>query len=235
MPIKVAIVCSDVSAVESLKDVLDGYSSESNQEIEIQEFEQGHLLLKNLSNVFDLVFIDTSLEDMNGFDLAAKLKEFDENIPMIFVSDNEKLAIRGYETDALDFLLKPIDRSYLRLKLSRVFSLVKKTHDSYRKIMISTENGILVLNTYEIRYIEIINHRLFYHTTKGIYDTYGSLSEIEKVLPSSFARCNHCYIVNLNFVSCINKYTVSIGEDDLMISHPKKKEFQEALMRYLSA
>ncbi len=230
---KVAIVGKDISTYETLVDILHGYSSENHMEIEIQQYEQGHLFLKNLSHIFDLVFIDTSLEDMDGFDVARKLKAFDDNVFLIFTSENEKLAIKGYELNAVDFLLKPIDQSYLLQKLPRVILYIKKEQDKYRKIMISNENGSLILNSYEIKYVEIINHRLFYHTTKGIYDTYGSLSEIEKILPSIFVRCNHCYLVNLSYVSGINKYTVYVGKDELMISHPKKKEFQDALTKYL--
>ncbi len=230
---KVAIVGKDISTYETLVDILHGYSSENHMEIEIQQYEQGHLFLKNLSHIFDLVFIDTSLEDMDGFDVARKLKAFDDNVFLIFTSENEKLAIKGYELNAVDFLLKPIDQSYLLQKLPRVILYIKKEQDKYRKIMISNENGSLILNSYEIKYVEIINHRLFYHTTKGVYDTYGSLSEIEKILPSIFVRCNHCYLVNLSYVSGINKYTVYVGKDELMISHPKKKEFQDALTKYL--
>ncbi len=230
---KVAIVGKDISTNETLVDILNGYSSENHFKIEIQQYEQGHLFLKNLSHIFDFVFLDTSLEDMDSFDVARKLKAFDDNVFLIFTSDNERLAIKGYEMNAVDFLLKPIDRSYLLQKLPRVFIFMKKEQEKYRKIMINNENGSRILNSYEIKYVEIINHRLFYHTTKGIYDTYGSLSEIEKVLPSIFVRCNHCYLVNLSYVSGINKYTVYVGEDELMISHPKKKEFQDALTKYL--
>ncbi len=234
MPMKVAIVGKDISTMESLVDILHDYSSESHQEIEIQQYGQGYAFLKNLSHVFDLVFIETSLEDMDGFDVAKKLKEFDDNAFIIFVSEDGGQAIKGYEMDAGDFLLKPIDKAYLLQKLPRVFLFLKREKEKYRKIMINSENGNLILNSYEIKYIEIINHRLFYHTTKGNYDTYGSLTEIEKILPSIFVRCNHCYLVNLSYVTGINKYTVYIGEDELMISHPKKKEFQEALTKYLS-
>ncbi len=230
---KVAIVGKDISTNETLVDILNGFSSENHFKIEIQQYEQGHLFLKNLSHIFDFVFLDTSLEDMDSFDVARKLKAFDDNVFLIFTSDNERLAIKGYEMNAVDFLLKPIDRSYLLQKLPRVFIFMKKEQEKYRKIMINNENGSRILNSYEIKYVEIINHRLFYHTTKGIYDTYGSLSEIEKVLPSIFVRCNHCYLVNLSYVSGINKYTVYVGEDELMISHPKKKEFQDALTKYL--
>lgn len=230
---KAALVGKDVSTNETLVDILNGYSSECHMKIEIQQYEQGHLFLKNLSHIFDLVFLDTSLEDMDSFDVARKLKAFDDNVFLIFTSDNERLAIKGYEMNAVDFLLKPIDRSYLLQKLPRVFLFMKREQEKYRKIMINNENGSWILNSYEIKYVEIINHRLFYHTTKGIYDTYGSLSEIEKVLPPIFVRCNHCYLVNLSYVSGINKYTAYVGEDELMISHPKKKEFQDALTKYL--
>jgi DNA-binding LytR/AlgR family response regulator len=40
-----------------------------------------------------------------------------------------------------------------------------------------------------------------------------------------FARCNNCYLVNLAYASAIEEYEVVVGEDRLLISHPRKKEF----------
>lgn len=61
------------------------------------------------------------------------------------------------------------------------------------------------------------------------------LGEIEDLLPKNmFFRCNHCYLVNLKYVSEVNKFEVTIGTGDkLQISHPRKKQFMNALMNYL--
>ena len=82
--------------------------------------------------------------------------------------------------------------------------------------------------------MEIYRHKLTFHTLKGDLESWGRLSDIEKQLPeSSFFKCNNCFLVNLKYVDGIDKEDVLIGDDRLRISHLRKKDFVNALMRYL--
>lgn len=80
-------------------------------------------------------------------------------------------------------------------------------------------------------YVEVIKHKLFYHTTSGVMEVWGSMSEAEKSLSDyGFVRCNSCYLVNLKYVTSVNNDYACVGDEMLRISSSKKKEFVNALI-----
>ena len=86
----------------------------------------------------------------------------------------------------------------------------------------------------DIIYVEVMDHRLIYHTEKGDYSTYGSISKAAKELENGhFSFCNSCYLVNLKYVKRVQKYSVFLKDRELAISRPRKKQFMEDLNNYL--
>lgn len=85
-----------------------------------------------------------------------------------------------------------------------------------------------------IKYIEVSNHTLIYHTTEGNFSSPGNLRDVEERLSSAqFIRCNRCYLVNLAFVRAVRGYTLVLDMDELQISRPKRAAVLEALNNYL--
>ena len=142
-------------------------------------------------------------------------------------------AIKGYEVDAIDYLVKPVVYEHLFARLSQITKLLEYKNKE-KKISLKTEEGLIALAPSSLKYVETMNHKLFFHTDKGIFHAFGSLNEMEKILPKEdFVRCNHCYIVNLKFVTFIDKNDVYLGEDKLQISRAKKKNFLDSFTEYL--
>lgn len=103
---------------------------------------------------------------------------------------------------------------------------------STASLMIHTEGGTRKLLVSSIRYIEVADHRLIYHSTEGDFEMFGSLKELEATLGKDFARCNHCYLVHLKYVDGIQADNVILGQDTLKISRTKKKEFVQRVSDY---
>ncbi|MFA6829688.1 MAG: LytTR family DNA-binding domain-containing protein [Bacilli bacterium] len=233
MIIKVAIIEDDSVAYENLKSNLVRYGKENNREIIIKYFPDGLKFLSDYKPDYDLVFLDINLPFMDGMTVAKKMRSYDPKVGLIFVTDLAQFAIKGYEVDAYDFIVKPVVYDHLAHKLSRFCEGLEKLNSEPR-ITLKIDDGFIALTASSIKFVEILDHRLYYHTDKGVFNAYGSLSDIEKILPAdAFVRCNHCYLVNLKFVTGIDKFEASIGEDKLQISHPKKKAFLDAFTNYL--
>ena len=171
---------------------------------------------------------------INGLDAAKEMRGKDENVTLIFVTDFAQFAIRGYEVDAYDFIVKPINYEHLCLKFDRLVPNLMKRKEE-RKLKLNTGGKIAAINLDEISYIEVISHDTIIHTENGSQKFHVPMSQIEKELPEdTFYRCNHCYIVNLKFVSKVEKFQVTMRNGEtLLVSHPKKKGFLMALMSYL--
>ena len=86
----------------------------------------------------------------------------------------------------------------------------------------------------DIKYIEVFNHRLVFHTLDDDLTSFGSLSKMEEQLGKyNFSRCNNCYLVNLKFVTKIDDFTLYLGSETLAISRSKKKSFLKDVADFL--
>lgn len=142
-----------------------------------------------------------------------------------------KYAINGYEVNALDYVLKPVNYFAFSMKLDKVAMAVQRQEK--KNLMVDTEEGIMKIQEMDITYIEVINHRLLIHTLEQTYRAKGSLSEIEHSLSEyHFVRCNKGYLVNLRHINLIKTDTVVVAGEELIISRRKRNEFMLAVMDY---
>jgi two-component system response regulator LytT len=233
--LKIAIVEDDSSAYENLKGALEQYGKDHGVETTISYFPDGLRFLVAYEPVFDIVFMDINMPNMNGLEASKKLREQDPYVVLVFVTDLAQYAIKGYEVNAFDFIIKPIRYDLFAPKMDRIAKIALARKDE-GKITIHTGDTVQVLSLSSIRYIEILSHILYYHTENKVYASYGTLAVAEKSLPKeTFVRCNHCFIVNLAHVTGMNKDDVLIDKDSLKISRSRKKPFTVALTKYLGS
>ena len=69
------------------------------------------------SNPVDVAFLDIEMPEMNGIELARRLKKADRNIRLIFVTAYEQYALQAFGVDAIGYLLKPYDREDIKKQL----------------------------------------------------------------------------------------------------------------------
>lgn len=142
------------------------------------------------------------------------------------------MAIRGYEVQALDFILKPVNYYSFEMKVRNAFDIISSRKNC--NIIINTAGNIVKISTNDLYYVEVAGHYLYYHTKDGVHKQKVSLKELEDRLKGlSFRRCNNCYLVNLKYVDCVNKDDLRINGEWLKISRPRKKEFLQALANYM--
>ena len=230
--IRVAIVEDEIHEIETLKKHLKRYENEYGCKFLITAYQNGIEFLDGYQPIYDLIFMDIQMPHMDGMTAAQKLRYIDQSTTLIFVTNMANMAIKGYEVQAFDFIVKPLHYESLVMKMKR-FEMKLATENT-DKVMIQ-HNGIGVcLSTSEIKYIEVLNHQLIYHTVIGSYTTYGTLTAMaEELQDKGFAQCKSCYLVNLRFVKKVEKYMAIVDDIELQISRPKKKSFMEALNDYI--
>ena len=136
--------------------------------------------------------------------------------------------------DFLDFIVKLVAYFPFSIKLDRAVKRLESRQE--RELLVPAEDGVVCLKCSEVTYIEVMQHRITYHTRDKSYTGYGSLKKIEPLLPEKvFAKCNSCYVVNLRYVRQIKDFSVLVGEDWLAISHARRKPFLSALNEYIGS
>lgn len=198
----------------------------------LQRYSRALELLDHYERDFDLLFLDIRLPDMTGIEAAHRIREFDRNVMIVFVTSLTQYAVEGYSVQAFDYIVKPIGYESFAAKLERALRVL-----SYRDpgvvLDIKTREGSLRLTSDMIHYFEVFDHDLMIHTDDGVIKQWGSLSKYEKQLAQAhFARCNSCYLVNLKFVRGIYGDEVLVGGDRLAVSKSRRKAFLQALAQY---
>lgn len=234
---KIIIVEDELIWQEKLREYLLKFSLESKIDYKISIYNDGDSFLKDYKNDADLIFMDIELgkNKINGMEISKKLREFDNNVLLIFVTNMSQFAVEGYEVDAIDFIVKPLNYYSFKMKIEKACRIIGKEASSKNK-MLSVENGTKNIMSSEVLYIEVRNHNLFYHTKSEEYKVRSTMKEASKLLEGlPFSKCNNCYLVNLSYVKEIAKEDVILNNGiALKMPRTRRKEFIEDLGNYLS-
>lgn len=222
---QIAILEDDASASKMLQYILNTYASKNNTAFNIKVYSSAEVFLADTKTSFDIAFMDVELPGMNGMDAAFKLRETDKHVIIIFVTNMAQYAVRGYEVDALYYIIKPINYQNVAFKLKKALALLATNADT--TIVLRQASGLTRISTRNLMYVEISNHKLMYHTDTDVFMSYGSLSEAENTLKDhGFFRCNSCYLVNAHYIASVAGLCVTLHDGtQLQISHPRKKQF----------
>jgi two-component system, LytTR family, response regulator LytT len=227
----IAIIEDDINASDLLQTYLNRFSKEKGETFNVHVFPTAILFLNNYRSNYDIVFMDIELPILNGMEAAKKMREIDKTVTLIFVTNMAQFAAKGYEVDALDFIVKPLSYYNFVLKLQRALDHIELNVDF--KIMINTNDGIVCVSSSSLKYVEVMSHKVIYHTIDNNYYSYGTLKKSEPILKkNNFVRCKSCYLVNLRYVTSIKGFIAVVGNEELQISHQRRKEFVKALNDY---
>lgn len=136
--------------------------------------------------------MDIRLPGMDGMQAARQLRQKDHTVLLVFLTSLAQYAVEGYEVEAVDYIIKPITYSALRLKLPR---LLRRCATEEKEILIQSVDQYVKLCPRDLLYVEIFDHHIQYMTQNGVIRAYGTLKEIEDALPKEFfsgEQSDHC-------------------------------------------
>lgn len=186
----------------------------------------------NLGTRFDVIFLDVEMGAINGVDAGVKIREMDEKVIIIFVSNYPQYAIPAYDCEAFYFVVKPIESCKFDKVICKAIEKYKILHSDY---VIKNRGDITKIPIKEILYVEIYRKHLIFHTTSGNYETIGKISEaLDKLKPYGFCQVHQGYLVNMNHINGFSNYDVIIDNGEkVMISVRKKSEVLKIYADYL--
>jgi len=231
--IRIAIVEDEKRYQEQLKEYLHQYEKEHSCSFDITVYTDGDEIADNYRCEYDIILLDIKMQFMDGMTAAEKIREKDGQVIIMFITNMTNYAIRGYEVDALDYILKPITYFAFVKKLERAVARLGR-REQKRSVRIQVSSGVQKIFVEDICYIESNGHVLVFHTIKGEYKTYLNMKDMEDELGAhNFFRCNRGYLVNLKYVDGVYDGCAMVNGDSLVISRAKKKEFMSALADYI--
>lgn len=230
--IHIAIVEDDQLFTDRIKKYIDTYMNENNIQIKTTCFSDGSELVFEYEPVFDILLMDIEMPKLNGMDAAREVRKKDDRVIIIFITNMAQYAINGYEVGALDYVLKPIKYFPFAMKLAKAIGSIQESEAI--SLLVPQDSGFKKIMSDAIIYAEIRDHWLHIITKEQEYEMLGTLKEfVNKFKQKHFICCNHCFCINLKYVTSMLKESVILDEIyELKVSRSRKKELKQALLDY---
>ena len=245
MIFRTIIIEDEQLARERLKKILTKH--EQNIQI-IAEAENGYKALELINKLNpDLIFLDIQMPGMNGFEVLEKI----EKLPIIiFTTAYDEYALQAFETNSIDYLLKPISPERLNQAISKLNQFYQKneqfnenilkmlnnlTHPKKDLFQVKVGAKILFIKHKDIYFFKAEEKYIFLYTYDKKYILNTSLNELEIDLPQNFVRTHRSSFVNLDHIQEIlklsmNKYIV-IMNDKIKTELPLSRKAKSKLVK----
>ena len=142
---RIAIVDDEQAMREQLAEYIKKYADEQHLQLDTCSLPSGDALLQSEDRAFDIIIFDIDMPGTSGLDTARKIRETDENVVILFVTNIAQYAINGYEVDAVDYIIKPVGYYDFAMKFQKAVRRAGRTQSN--RIVIDTVNGPVGLST----------------------------------------------------------------------------------------
>lgn len=177
----------------------------------------------------DVVLLDINMPDISGIDL---LKNLTKKPLIIFTTAHSEYAVKSYEVEAIDYLLKPFDYARFLLAITKAKDKLQNTKVVTLKnfFFINTGNQKQRLNYSEIYYVEGEGNYVSYYTQNGKLLVRSSIKKTLELLPkNNFIQIHRSYLIALNWIDKIEDNHVFIADKKIAISATYKNHFLEVI------
>lgn len=228
---KTILIDDEPLAISRLKRLLSHYSSVITIVDEAHNGQEGMEKIEALKP--DLIFLDIEMPLMNGFEMLASLSYMPK---VIFSTAYDQYAIRAFEENSVDYLLKPIETERLEKTIEKLKKLEDKKEDNSlnanllqlleqfkakedaqrapvqkqttaHSISVKSGERILFIPLIDISYFEAEDKYVFLNTHDGKqYLTNYTIANLEEKLPDNFVRVSRSSIINSLLIKELQKY-----------------------------
>ncbi len=218
---------------EKLAELIRENCYQQGESVDLSFYPSGEAFLAHYRpKCCDGLFLDVLLDGLNGMEVAAKIRETDRYLPIIFTTRERDYAVDGYTVKATDFLVKPMDRE----KVARCMKQLREYLAEPSSISLLETSGRghsapVDVPLDFILYAQCFDHIIQVHTITGIYRTRSSFQELTAQLPHTgrFYVCGRGLVVNLSQVSRVLENTLLLKNgEELSFSRNRRREIQKA-------
>lgn len=227
--LKIAICDDEQKYIEDTASLLKKYCHIASIEVDVVKCTDGNRLLEYINNNtnYDIIFLDIEMDNINGIELAEKIREIDTQVPIVYVTSYEDYWKQAYRVHAFQFVVKPAKEEEIFAVMDDFIEIQKKKQE--RKVMLDCEEGAVFATENEILYFYIEKKKRV-HTKIGDkeYTVKENLKDIyDKLNKQDFYISHKSCIINLNHIRSLeNGYDIIMEDGEFMpLAQNRRTEF----------
>ncbi|MEC1178041.1 LytTR family DNA-binding domain-containing protein [Metasolibacillus meyeri] len=213
---KVFIIDDEPLARDELKYLLSQFS-----EIEIlgESEDLQQILVDNLIDEIDCLFLDIELSNQNGIELAKELLQREEKPLIVFATAYDDYAIDAFNMNAFDYILKPFEKQRIEQTIVKLMTMTKKSErkepavkekiKQMGKIAVSNEDRVALIKLQDVLYFTSEESKTKVITENKSYSSAESLITLEKKLGPNFIRVHRAFLINLEHLQELESWGTS--------------------------
>lgn len=170
--------------------------------------------------------------DMDGISLASQLAQTRSDIKIAFIDGEPTAAYEAYKVPHV--IMLPSMPSQLDVIHAIEAAEAEQRRFEEQPFLVRDGASDRVLSPQSVCFIESDKRVLYIHVGNTVVRTYGKLSEVMELMPHSFFQCHKSFLINLRFVSQLNRdHAVLLNGSKVPVSQKRRKATREALKGYL--
>lgn len=231
--LRIAICDDDNISLMTIRSLLLRMGDELKLSLEILEYPDGADLVENYPTGLGILFLDIEMPFMNGLDTARAIRDRDQQVILVFMSNYEKYAIHGYEFGAWRYLLKPVTWERFDRELRQPMKVLAQKQTDF--LYIKNSDGVFSVSYDELCYAETnYKKNVELHLNGRTLECYQTLTALEQQLTGhAFFRCHSGFLVNLSYVTHIGKESLTLRDkSEIPVSKHRRKDLMAAFLAY---
>jgi len=178
----------------------------------------------------DLIFLDILMPDLSGTDFARSIAPLQKSI--IFTTAFAGYAVEGFNLQALDYLLKPIEYGRFLQACNRAYAQLMTQRGALSSIFVKDGYDWIRVNLDEILYIHSDTNLLFIHEQNRQISTRMTITDMLATLPNDqFIRIHKSYIVALKAIRRIERHQLTVGTVTIPLAGSYRDTVEQRLLR----
>lgn len=230
--IEIVLVDDEQLQLDYMQKLIEQAAESLEIKIEISQYLSGEAFLFALEDhpTWNLAFLDIEMEELNGMQVAKILREKSPQLELVFATAYAEYAIEGYEVQALDYLLKPINQQKITRVLKRY---LEEQPEDTAYLIAEVEGQTTRLNLEDILYVEANMGEVLVVLVDQKLPLKMTLLEFQDLLDERFVATHRSYLVNLQYISRLLKKDVALSNGEkIPLSRRRAKEVQSDFIDY---
>lgn len=228
------ILCDDdKKQLELLQNFTQKWAKEHGLELELLAFSSAiNLLQQYIPRHEDILVLDIIMPEMNGLELARKLRQANSDFSLIFLTSSRDFALSAYEVHPYGYLLKPTSYEDYSQLLDSLYQKLAQY------IIVKSGNETCSISIDELAWVEAVNRLVVFNLANGkkleVRDTFNNIT-LKLGAYSCFFKPHRSYIVNFKYVEHFNTKEISMRGSQLCIPLARglDKEFKDKYFSFM--